>query len=86
MFLKMCRILPQKYVLEFHLMFFVQTLVLALQKHGELVKLGDKRVKTDRAAELIAVGVANQLPEIWICLTPVLYLMYLQQYAPSLCR
>jgi len=46
----------------------------------------DRRMKTDRCAHLCAVAIANQLDEAWISINPVLFLLYVAQYAPSLFR
>jgi len=62
----------------------------ATSKHGE--KLGnkmnenDRRMKTDRCAHLCAVAIANKLDEAWISINPVLFLLYVAQYAPSFAR
>jgi len=62
----------------------------ATSKYGE--KLGnkmnenDRRMKTDRCAYLSAVAIANKLDEAWISINPVLFLLYVAQYAPSIAR
>lgn len=54
--------------------------------YTEGMKSGEKRMATDRCAELIAVAIANRLDEVWISLHPVLAILYLGQYAPTLLR
>lgn len=51
-------------------------------------KIGEdeKRMKTERCAKLCAVAIVNQLDEVWISLNPVLFFLYVCQYAPSLGR
>ena len=46
----------------------------------------DKRMKVDRAAYLYCVALVNRLDEVWISLTPILFLFYGIQYFPSLFR
>ncbi len=53
---------------------------------GDLSNLGDDRVSAERCAELITVGMANQLDEIWISKNPILLFVYLSQYFPNLAK
>jgi dehydrogenase/reductase SDR family protein 7 len=43
-------------------------------------------MKTERCAKLCAVAIVNKLDEAWISLNPVLFFLYVSQYAPSLGR
>ena len=43
----------------------------------------DKRMTTERCAQLSALAIANKLSEVWIALQPVLLFVYLAQYCPS---
>ncbi|GAB1601426.1 dehydrogenase/reductase SDR family member 7-like [Argonauta hians] len=44
----------------------------------------DRRMDTNRCARLITLAVANKLDEVWIARHPLLLLMYLCQYCPSI--
>lgn len=57
-----------------------------LQKLGNKMNENDRRMKTDRCAYLSAVAIANKLDEAWISINPVLFLLYVAQYAPSIAR
>jgi len=46
----------------------------------------DKRIPTQRCAELCAIAIANKLDEVWIAYHPVLLLTYLNQYCPNLTK
>jgi Na+-transporting NADH:ubiquinone oxidoreductase subunit NqrD len=46
----------------------------------------DRRMATDRCAYLSAVAIANRLDEVWMAPNPVLFILYLSQYLPSLFR
>ena len=46
----------------------------------------DRRMSTDRCAYLSAVAIANRLDEVWMAPNPVLFILYLSQYLPSLFR
>jgi hypothetical protein len=46
----------------------------------------DRRMATDRCAYLCAVAIANRLDEVWMAPNPVLFILYLSQYLPSLFR
>lgn len=46
----------------------------------------DRRMNTDRCAKLCVVAIVNRLDEAWISMNPVLFFLYVSQYAPSLCR
>ena len=52
--------------------------------HGEIRNEQMKRMSTKRCAELMAVGIANQLPEIWVALQPILFFQYINQYMPAI--
>ncbi|KAH7959694.1 hypothetical protein HPB49_013107 [Dermacentor silvarum] len=41
---------------------------------------------TERCAQLIAVAIANKMDEVWISQNPILLLVYLAQYMPSIFR
>ena len=43
----------------------------------------DKRLTTERCAQLCSIAIANKLSEAWVCLQPVLLFVYLAQYCPS---
>ncbi|ELU00489.1 hypothetical protein CAPTEDRAFT_167067 [Capitella teleta] len=53
---------------------------------NQAMKSNEKRVTTQRCAELMAAGIANQVEEVWIALQPVLLLAYLTQYFPSIMK
>ena len=44
------------------------------------------RVTAERCAELIVVGMANNLKEIWISKHPILLFVYMFQYFPNLSK
>lgn len=44
----------------------------------------DKRMTTQRCAQLSVVAIANRLDEVWIALNPVLLFTYIYQYCPVL--
>lgn len=46
----------------------------------------DKRIPTQRCAELCAIAIANKLDEVWIAYHPVLLFTYLNQYCPNLTK
>ncbi|XP_076360249.1 dehydrogenase/reductase SDR family member 7-like isoform X1 [Tachypleus tridentatus] len=46
----------------------------------------DKRMRTSRCAQLMAVALANNLDEAWISLQPFLLICYLSQYMPTFFR
>jgi dehydrogenase/reductase SDR family protein 7 len=50
------------------------------------MQAGEKRMATERCAHLSAVAIANRLDEAWIALHPVLLIMYLAQYFPTIAR
>jgi len=43
---------------------------------------GDHRVTAERCAQLMTIGMANGLNEIWISLQPILLFVYISQYFP----
>ena len=45
-----------------------------------------KRMSTERCAKLMAIGMANNLDEVWIAENPSLLMVYLNQYLPNLFR
>ena len=47
---------------------------------------GEKRMATERCAHLTAVAIANRLDEVWISLHPVLLILYVAQYFPTVYR
>ena len=46
----------------------------------------ERRVSTERCAELMAVAMANKLGEVWISNHPTLLFAYLAQYTPDLVK
>jgi len=46
----------------------------------------DEQMTTDRCARLMAVGMANNLDEVWISEYPALLMVYLNQYVPNFSR
>jgi len=56
------------------------------EKFGESMNSSDKRMTAERCAELSFIAIANRLPESWICFKPVLFLMYGNQYLPSMSK
>ncbi|KAK3092638.1 hypothetical protein FSP39_005225 [Pinctada imbricata] len=60
------------------------------ENHGEelggAMKTGEKRMSTERCAELCAVAMANKLDEVWLSNNPVLFFLYLNQYFPNLAK
>eukprot|EP00037_Helgoeca_nana_P000399 m.21510 g.21510 ORF g.21510 m.21510 type:complete len:330 (+) comp10485_c0_seq1:70-1059(+) len=47
---------------------------------------GGKIMSTERCAELMAVAISNQMPEVWLSSQPELAITYLNQYAPVCTR
>jgi dehydrogenase/reductase SDR family protein 7 len=43
-------------------------------------------MKAERCAKLCAVAIVNKLDEVWISLNPVLFFLYVSQYAPTIAR
>ena len=58
----------------------------SLQPYGVDVDPSEKRMATGRCAELMAIAIANRLPETWISQHPPLLFTYATQYAPGLSR
>merc|ERR1712156_463976 len=60
----------------------------ATEKAGEAfnesMQSTDKRMTSERCAFLSLVAIAHQLEEAWICFFPVLPLMYISQYLPTI--
>lgn len=52
------------------------------QKHREDMK----RMKTTRCARLMAIAIANNVNEAWICFQPILSLYYIAQYLPCVSK
>ena len=46
----------------------------------------DQLMTTERCAKLMAVGMANNLDEVWISENPALLMVYLNQYLPNFYR
>mmetsp|Transcript_20384 Transcript_20384/g.18524 ORF Transcript_20384/g.18524 Transcript_20384/m.18524 type:complete len:323 (+) Transcript_20384:1-969(+) len=46
----------------------------------------EKKMPVDRCAYLIAKGISNRLPELWLSDQPILFFQYLARYLPSLYR
>lgn len=55
----------------------------SLQEIGAHNVDDSKKVPTARCAHLMAVAMANRLPEIWISRNPILLFTYLGQYLPA---
>ncbi|EFX85472.1 hypothetical protein DAPPUDRAFT_187647 [Daphnia pulex] len=53
---------------------------------GGKIGADEKRMKTERCAKLCAVAIVNKLDEVWISLNPVLFFLYVSQYAPTIAR
>lgn len=49
-------------------------------------KAKEGRMEVRRCGYLMAVAIANQLSEAWICLKPILYIVYLSQFMPNFGR
>lgn len=45
-----------------------------------------RKMSTKRCAELMAVGVAHKVPEMWITIAPPLAMPYMHQLFPRLVR
>jgi len=62
--------------------------VAATENRGEAfnenMKAGDKRMTAERCGYLSLVAIAHKLEEAWICFFPVLPLMYISQYLPTI--
>jgi len=56
------------------------------EKFGESMRSTDKRMTSERCAELSLIAIVNKLPESWICFRPVLPLMYATQYFPAISK
>lgn len=56
------------------------------EKFGEEMGAQDKRMTGQRCAQLSLIAIANAIPESWICFRPVLPLMYINQYLPSVSK
>ena len=57
---------------------------LSFQAFNENMKAGDKRMTAERCGYLSLVAIAHKLEEAWICFFPVLPLMYISQYLPTI--
>merc|ERR1712156_72006 len=53
---------------------------------NETMQSTDKRMTSERCAFLSLVAIAHQLEEAWICFFPVLPLMYISQYFPTVSK
>ena len=51
--------------------------------HGKKDAMIENGMKVERCAELILIGVSNELYEVWISHHPYLLMTYLSQYLPS---
>ena len=60
------------------------TTLLSFQAFNENMKAGDKRMTAERCGYLSLVAIAHKLEEAWICFFPVLPLMYISQYLPTI--
>ncbi|XP_063235766.1 dehydrogenase/reductase SDR family member 7 isoform X2 [Bacillus rossius redtenbacheri] len=56
------------------------------QKFGESARPTDKRMSAERCAHLCAVALANKLDEVWMAPRPILPLIYLFRYYPTIGR
>lgn len=50
----------------------------------EFIKIDFPVMPTERCARLMAIGMANNLDEIWISQNPMLLATYMRQYFPNL--
>lgn len=53
---------------------------------GQTQGATERRLTTQRCAELMSIALANKLEEVWPSLQPILGMVYLNQYAPDTCR
>jgi len=51
---------------------------------NESMRATDKRMTSERCAFLSLVAIAHKLEEAWLCFFPVLPLMYISQYLPTI--
>ena len=63
---------------------FQQTFHLHFQAFNESMKASDKRMTAERCGYLSLIAIAHKLEEAWICFFPVLPLMYISQYLPTI--
>ena len=56
------------------------------QSYSENNKNAGRKQETHRFAELMAVSMAANIPETWICIQPYLLYVYLAQYFPTIIR
>lgn len=56
------------------------------QTAGTVHDKSNKRMATERCADLMAVAIVNQLTVSWICQQPMLTYYYANQYIPGWCK
>ena len=44
------------------------------------------RMSTERCVQLMLIGMANRLKEVWIATNPWLFFIYLMQYFPNVAQ
>ena len=66
------------------LQYHCTNLFFAFQAFNESMKATDKRMTAERCGYLSLVAIAHKLEEAWICFFPVLPLMYISQYLPTI--
>lgn len=62
----------------------IDTSKVSVAGSSEQAKPSEKRVSSERCAELTIIAASNRLKEAWISHQPVLGVMYLVQYVPSI--
>lgn len=60
--------------------------LLPFQELKDSPNVSDEKMTTERCAKLMAVGMANNLDEVWISENPALLMVYLNQYLPNFSR
>ncbi|GFS58054.1 hypothetical protein TNCV_3125041 [Trichonephila clavipes] len=56
------------------------------EKYDHTQQATDKKMKTERCCELMVTAIAHKLDECWICVQPILFVLYLAQYFPTIFR
>lgn len=54
--------------------------------YGVDMEQNERRMKTERCADLMTVAIANSLGEVWLSLQPILLITYIAQYMPDTSR
>ena len=76
-----------KYSTRFDIEIFIRLsdiCILILKDFNESMRATDKRMTSERCAFLSLVAIAHKLEEAWLCFFPVLPLMYISQYLPTI--